>query len=452
MILPKIQGGAGLRSVRKANLAMLAKSGWRLLKEKDVLWTQMVKDKYVRNKENLDLFRHVQGSSFTWKSLTKASSLLKEGCAWNIKNENTTKFWHDSWIAQEPLKNLAVEEIPSSRMEEVVADLVTEEGEWRTDMFEDILPQEIQQKITGVAVDKLSIEEDTLFWSLSSTGRFTTKTAYQSLLPQEVDRDEKYWKIIWSLPVPERIRCFMFLVCLGRIATNVLRFSWKSAASPYCVRCNGRAETVLHILRDCPPAVYFWTRQVPIANQQRFFSADTSGWLRMNFMEGECEKLGVSWETLFSIATWLLWKNRNDMRFKGLSSTLTPPSLAHSILAKTKLWSEAWSAPSLLPSRRATPVNRVMADIAWSSPVEGWVKLNIDGASNGNPGMAGVGGVLRDSMGHWIVGFMAKIGEATAALAELWAFYHGLDIAWKSGYRQIVVESDSQLAIQLLNN
>ncbi|CAL1377371.1 unnamed protein product [Linum trigynum] len=203
-------------------------------------------------------------------------------------------------------------------------------------MFEDILPQGIQQKITGVAVDKLSSKEDTLFWTLSSTGRFTTKSAYQSLLPQEPDRDEKFWKIIWSLPMPERIRCFMWMVCLGRIATKALLFSRKSANSPHCVRCNGRAETVLHILRDCPSAANFWTRQVPITRQQRFFSADTSAWLRMNLAAGDDEHLGDGWAALFSIAAWLLWKNRNDMCFKGISSTLTPPSLAHSILAKAK--------------------------------------------------------------------------------------------------------------------
>ncbi|CAL1402102.1 unnamed protein product [Linum trigynum] len=452
MILPKSQGGVGLRSVRNANLAMLAKSGWRLLKEKDMLWTQVIRDKYCRNKENLDLFRSVQGSSFTWKSFTKASSLLKEGCAWNIKNGNTTKFWNDSWILQEPLKNLVVGEIPSSRTEEVVADMVTEEGEWRIDLFEDLLPQRIQQKIVGVAVDKLSSEEDTLFWCLSSTGRFTAKTAYQHLLPQEPDPDANFWKIIWSLPVPERIRCFMWLVCLGRIATNALLFSRRIVAAPYCPRCNGQVESILHILRDCPPAAYFWIRQVPSSRQQAFFSADTVPWLKMNLKTDADKHLGVEWATFFSITAWLLWKNRNDMCFKGISATLTPPSLAHSILAKVKLWSEAWNAPSLLPCGKRASAPRRVVDIAWSSPPNGWVKLNIDGASNGNPGPAGAGGVLRDGVGHWIVGFVAMIGEAPAALAELWAFFHGLDIAWKSGHRQIEIESDSQLAIQLIND
>ncbi|CAL1391272.1 unnamed protein product [Linum trigynum] len=93
-----------------------------------------------------------------------------------------------------------------------------------------------------------------------------------------------------------------------------------------------------------------------------------------------------------------------------------------------------------------------MVDISWTPPSRGWVKLNLDGASNGNPGLAGAGGVLRDEAGQWISGFVAKIGEASAVLAELWAFYYGLELAWKAGCRTVMIESDSQLAIHLIHD
>ncbi|CAL1353630.1 unnamed protein product [Linum trigynum] len=452
MVLPKSQGGAGLRSIQKANMVMLAKSGWRLIKEKDALWTQVVKTKYGSSKENLDLLRPVQGSSFTWKSLAAASTLLRSGCAWNIKNGTATKFWLDPWILQGPLKDMALEEIPAERLEEMVADLTNEDGMWCTERFAGLLPMDIQDKITSAAVDKFSTEKDTLFWTLSSNGKFSTKTAYESLLPLGTDSDAKFWKLIWSLPIPERVRCFVWLTCLGKLATNALRFSRKCAPSPNCARCNGQRETIIHILRDCPPASFLWTRHVPSNKQQRFFTSTTEDWLRLNLADVEEVSQGIPWSTFFSIAVWIIWKNRNDLCFKGISSTLTAPSLAHSVMAKVRLWHAAWIAPSLLPGLRSAPPSRVMADISWDPPRGGWMKLNLDGASNGNPGLAGAGGVLRDDSGRWISGFVAKVGEASAALAELWAFHYGLDIAWKSGCRALLVESDSQLAIQLIND
>jgi hypothetical protein len=50
------------------------------------------------------------------------------------------------------------------------------------------------------------------------------------------------------------------------------------------------------------------------------------------------------------------------------------------------------------------------------------VKLNVDGCSKGNPGFAGAGGVLRDSLGSWIKGF---------AINTVFAF----QLKWSCGHR-----------------
>ena len=49
------------------------------------------------------------------------------------------------------------------------------------------------------------------------------------------------------------------------------------------------------------------------------------------------------------------------------------------------------------------------------------MKLNTNGSSLGNLGIAGGGGVIQDKSGRWVVGFSRKIGIATGLLAELWA-------------------------------
>ncbi|CAL1412482.1 unnamed protein product [Linum trigynum] len=74
MTFPKSQGGAGLGSLRQANLEMLAKNGWRLIKDKDGLWSRVMRAKYGRQRDSLDILRPIQGSSFTWKSFAKAST------------------------------------------------------------------------------------------------------------------------------------------------------------------------------------------------------------------------------------------------------------------------------------------------------------------------------------------------------------------------------------------
>ncbi|KAH9288934.1 hypothetical protein KI387_033051, partial [Taxus chinensis] len=57
-------------------------------------------------------------------------------------------------------------------------------------------------------------------------------------------------------------------------------------------------------------------------------------------------------------------------------------------------------------------------------PPTAWYKLNFDGASKGNPGDSGGGGVIRDHRGCFVATFSSKMGKQTnhysEALAALW--------------------------------
>lgn len=78
------------------------------------------------------------------------------------------------------------------------------------------------------------------------------------------------------------------------------------------------------------------------------------------------------------------------------------------------------------------------------------IKLNFDGASKGNPGPAGLGGIFRDGEGNtrWI--FAEWVGEMTNNEAELWAVHEGLRIAARNRYRYLEIEGDSQITIEML--
>ena len=48
--------------------------------------------------------------------------------------------------------------------------------------------------------------------------------------------------------------------------------------------------------------------------------------------------------------------------------------------------------------------------ISWVWPLPGYVKLNVDGSSRGNPGLAGFGGLIRSDNGRWLLGFHGFLG------------------------------------------
>lgn len=122
------------------------------------------------------------------------------------------------------------------------------------------------------------------------------------------------------------------------------------------------------------------------------------------------------------------------MTFKESDSPIHPCFLKKKILEVVKAFRS---------SNRDTLMKHEVL-IRWSLPSSNWCKLNTDGAVKKPQGIAGCGGVLRDKCGKWIVGFGANLGIATVNEAELWGLYDGLQVAWNSGHRCVMMEMDSK--------
>ena len=96
--------------------------------------------------------------------------------------------------------------------------------------------------------------------------------------------------------------------------------------------------------------------------------------------------------------------------------------------------------------------NKVVCNISWIRPPTGWCKLNTDGASLGNPGKAGGGGVIRDCEGRWMRGFARSIGFTTSIMAEFWALRDGLLLAGQIGVQNLVIELDAKVVVELFQS
>ncbi|GKV16390.1 hypothetical protein SLEP1_g27041 [Rubroshorea leprosula] len=90
--------------------------------------------------------------------------------------------------------------------------------------------------------------------------------------------------------------------------------------------------------------------------------------------------------------------------------------------------------------------------VSWNPPPAGFIKLNTDGSANANPGEAGAGGVFRDELGNWLLGFYRNVGFTSSLSAELWALRDGLKLAVNRGFSHLLVETDSKVAKTLLDS
>ena len=79
------------------------------------------------------------------------------------------------------------------------------------------------------------------------------------------------------------------------------------------------------------------------------------------------------------------------------------------------------------------------------------VTINVDGASRGNPGPAGIGYCIYDGSGQTVERKGEFIGFATSRVAEYYAMKKGVERAIELGYKTVRFISDSLMVVNQLN-
>ena len=156
-----------------------------------------------------------------------------------------------------------------------------------------------------------------------------------------------------------------------------------------CQVCNLHGESILHVLRDCAFVQEFWNRicvPYPLVNS---FNSVLCDWLKSNCLSNVAHHNATPWNVVFPLAVWNLRKHRNRVMFENTPFNL---NLHASCLSQATEY-------FFCVNKIRVPRHKSIILVKWRKPPVGWHKLNTDCASLRNPGMAGVGGLIRDSAG-----------------------------------------------------
>ncbi|KAL9293337.1 putative ribonuclease H domain, reverse transcriptase zinc-binding domain-containing protein [Arabidopsis thaliana] len=254
---------------------------------------------------------------------------------------------------------------------------------------------------------------------------------------------EKFFKRVWRVVAPERVRVFLWLVTHQVIMMDMERKRRHMGENSVCQVCNGAEESIMHVLRDCPAMEGIWLRLVPLRERHAFFGMTLLEWLFAN-LKSESKYGCEIWATLFSMSVWWAWKWRCGNVFGETGKCRD----------RVRFLKEMAVEVTNAHEKEGGHIQRGGREImvSWPKPEEDWVALNTDGASRGNPGLATAGGVVRGSDGNWRVGFTLNIGICSAPMAELWGVYYGLAIAWERGFRRVELRVDSELVVGFLRS
>ncbi|CAA0836031.1 Polynucleotidyl transferase- ribonuclease H-like superfamily protein [Striga hermonthica] len=412
-----------------------------LLPNLNALWVRVWKAKYGDQPFNIDS-GHRGPCSPVLQSVRKIWPRVMAGTRWSIRDGRTVKFWTDNWLPSGiNLSSIATGVIPRAMRDYPVCYFTSDVGEWKWLEFSHLLPAAVLLQIAAIPAPNASRGSDKLYWSCSSTGAFSTKSAYNSLDVAAPTSSQALWTAIWTWPGPPRIRTFLWLLKRNRLLTNSERCRRHLTSSDVCIVCGLAVETALHVVRDCSLAKEIWRSLLPCAAAGQFFRLQLEQWISFNLLHSK--DLGQAWDRTFGVVVWKLWQWRNEFIFQGKQRTLQ--------VCKKDIFSYIDGLSTSLAAAQklgGTGHLRVPRWIRWMRPPPDWVKLNSDGSYNGVSGLGYAGGLLRDENGNWLGGFTLNIGYCSIMAAELWGLFRGLSLAWDLGFRQIEAEVDNASVVR----
>jgi len=169
----KKNGGLGVRTARKQNIALLGKLVWDMFKPSNHLWSQILSARYLQG-SNIFLTRNSKGSPI-WNAIVKTLKVLEDGFHFKIGN-GTSSMWYEPWLLKDPLCHL----VPFVQIQDIdlqIRDIITRDGGNLQNVYT-MLSQDVRSKILETTSHLVDDVTDNWIWNNCTSGAYSAKSAY----------------------------------------------------------------------------------------------------------------------------------------------------------------------------------------------------------------------------------------------------------------------------------
>lgn len=378
-------------------------------------WAALLKARFVRKNKPVVYYAR----SSIWPSVRCKLNYVFEASVWCFGNGKNTNCWLDCWLSKPLVEVLDLPGNIHALLKATVSDFISNSS-WH-------IPLEFSNQFLSIAAEMLQVHipldsdncSDSLVWKASSDGILSFKEAYNHLKP--IVHPIHWGKSIWSSSIPPSRSFVVWRLLHKEFPTDEQLHCRGCTLVSICSLCGRATESFDHLFFHCSFASRLWTWLGDILQT----SIDQSSML---VVLSVCNK---QWSSQAKDAVlsaivhiiWFIWYSRNQLRFQNifvpfervntmikvavtLSGNMTKGSCKNSmaefkILKFFNISLHAPSAPNI-------------SQVIWYKPPWSWFKCNTDGASRGNPGLAAIGGIFRDSSGAFVGCFSHILGVSTS--------------------------------------
>ncbi|KAK3211235.1 hypothetical protein Dsin_015941 [Dipteronia sinensis] len=252
----KMDGGLGFRDLDTFNRALLANQCWRILKNLGSLAANVLKGCYFKNSSFLES-RTKPSASFIWRSLCWGKEVLEKGLRWRVEDGTLVQIYTDKWIPRQYTFKILSQ--PHLEIDATVDQIISPSGGWNNTLIKQSFNQDDVVAIQSIPIGS-SRCGDSLVWHYANNGAFNVKSGYwvaRSMVVQASSSNSAssistdWWKKLWNLKIPQKIKIFIWNGCFDWIPTMYNLCLRRIPVVDLCPLCNKVSETTLHALWDC---------------------------------------------------------------------------------------------------------------------------------------------------------------------------------------------------------
>ncbi|XP_039053775.1 uncharacterized protein LOC120195910 [Hibiscus syriacus] len=382
------------------------------------------------------------------------------------------QFWNDVWLGDVPLKLLfpRLYVLSINKSGKVKEFRVNNASGWVWDiqMRRNLADWEVEQWMQLISMlyntSPFPTEDDCWIWLGNGEGNFTAKSCINAFYERGSEQNQVNWdKNIWSGFAPPRVELFVWQLVQHRVPVKeeLAKRGVAEIVDQRCVLCGREVESVSHLFLHCRVVWGLWSFFLKMWNVSLVTPKCTMEFLILwdDFMTNS-----LIWKFIPRAVMWSVWKCRNEIIFQ--KGKLDLVKLSFIVRFRVASWFSARFKDMGIPLdslvgdlKIADSIGRSGKDCSqpacWVPPLEGFLKLNVDGPMVSGWKKGGIGGLFRDSRGLLLQWFSEAVGGGPPILAELLAIKRGICLMEELDFvanQRVILESDLSNALKWIQN
>ncbi|XP_026384103.1 uncharacterized protein LOC113279643 [Papaver somniferum] len=383
-------------------------------------------------------------SSWIWQSISIGLEIVLKNVKCRVGNGAHINIWTSNWI---PSLNYALQDwgdLNTSNYQLVSYLIDTDTEQWNVSLLSLLFTADQVNSILTIPIQL--DQEDKLIRSFTTTGIFTTASAYKMLCDNDLLTDnsmglsQHFWLSYWKLKVPYKFQISLWRAIHNVVPVKARIFNHVHNVDLHSVFCNhNQLEDLDHLLLHCPFTKEICQYFLPHQFHSILQHSSLLSWIQTWQLKDSIISIQKSPEIvhLGMCIMHFIWKLRCSFVFNNI--TPNHNSVVHQVTSYI-VQHHLGSTPA---NYNHPHIHNNILHHKWDPPPMQYLKINIDASYNSSSLLAGIGIIIRNSTGAYVMGIGALRRASNIQQAEAWAMLEAMQLADSNGWSHVIFESDN---------